>query len=214
MRASFVLVACWWCGAVAGCFGNSTTEFPPGLEPLEDSTAPHASGEVLEQVDGRSADDEHWFVHGRGTVLAPTGAVWQVLKDPGRMSAACAVDGVSWTFGLEPQYEYGFQLEYFKDEVIDVRWNEWWRYGTIRGEPAAPEYAIVRYQKVYGSDFIELIEGSIVVVPGADPDTTELQFVEHLDAIAGGVADMRASMLRRYTVVVAAAHGMPDPPCP
>ena len=65
------------------------------------------------------------------------------------------------------------------DEIITVAWDELWRFGTVTGTPDAPELAMIRYQKVFGSDFITLIEGSILL-RAAEAGHTELEFIEHL----------------------------------
>ena len=71
---------------------------------------------------------------------------------------------------------------------------------------------MIRYQKVYGSDFISLIEGSIQV-RAAEGGNTELQLIEHLSALRGSLDAMQGSMTQRYITLVALAHGQPLPSC-
>ena len=73
---------------------------------------------------------------------------------------------------------------------------------------------MIRHQKTQGSDFISLSEGSVQVLATPDPDVSELAFVEHLDAIQGGVTDVLKGMERNYDALVALAHDAPTPPCP
>ncbi len=197
-----------------GCQDDVTSVFPDGLEPLEDNTAPALqSGGTVEGLLTSGTDGDPKVLHGRGLVLAPPGVVWAATKDPEHLAARCATDRHSAEVGVEPQYEVSWKLHYEVDEIITVAWDELWRFGTIDGTPDAPTLAIIRYQKVFGSDFISLIEGSIQI-RAADGGHTELQFIEHLSAVRGSLAEMRGSMTQRYLTLVALAHGQPRPACP
>lgn len=200
---------------LAACFGNTSSEFPEGLEPLEDNTVPEQQGgnytETLELVDG---EDHHTWVHGRGYFFAPPADVWEVIHDPDLMVSACATTSHSWEIVDDPAYELSFLYHYVVEDLITIEWDEQWRYGTIEGTPAEPTLAIVRYQKVYGSELIRLIEGSIQVLATEDPEVTELQLVEHLDAAGGDASDIRASMQYRFDSIAAVVHGGDAPPCP
>lgn len=199
---------------LVACQDDVTTVFPDGLEPLEDNTAPALqSGGDVEGILFWSSDGETKVLHGRGVVLAPPAAVWAAAKDPEHLAARCATDRHSVELGVEPQYELSWKLHYEVDEVITVAWDELWRLGTVEGTPTEPTLAMVRYQKVFGSDFISLIEGSIEVI-ATDRGTTELQFIEHLNAVRGDLGNMRGSMTQRYITLAALAHGQPLPACP
>lgn len=200
---------------LAGCFGNTSTAFPEGLEPLEDNTVPEQQGgaytEALELVDG---EDHHTWVHGRGYFLAPPGDVWEAIHDAELMAAACATSSHTIELEDDPAYELSFVFHYVVEDLITIEWDEQWRYGTIEGTPTDPTLAIVRYQKIYGSELIRLIEGSIQVLATDDPDVTELQLVEHLDAAGGDASDIRGSMQHRFESIAAVVHGDEVPPCP
>jgi hypothetical protein len=73
---------------------------------------------------------------------------------------------------------------------------------------------MIKHQKVCGSSFIRLSEGTIELTPTADPNVSELAFVEHLNAVGGGVADVLKGTQHTYDSLVAVAHGNPIPPCP
>ena len=166
-----------------------------------------------EQLVTKRGEDGYKWVHARGVILAPPGIVWALAKDGERMASICDTDRHSIMLGPEPQYEYGFKIHYEVDEIVTVAWDELWRYGTVDGTPADPALAMVRYQKVFGSDFITTLEGSIQVIAREDPQQTELQFVEHLDAFGGSADQMEGSMKRRFADLAAAAHGEPEPGC-
>ncbi|MBK9032609.1 MAG: hypothetical protein IPL61_15070 [Myxococcales bacterium] len=198
---------------LAACQDDITTVFPDGLEPLEDNTAPVAqAGAGVEELLTNTAESDPKIVHGRGLVFAPPGVVWAATKDPEHL-ASCATTRHSAMVGVEPQYEYGWKYHYEVDEIITVAWDELWRFGTITGTPEAPELAIIRYQKVFGSDFISLIEGSIML-KAAPEGHTELEFIEHLSAVRGSTGQMRDSMIQRYHTLVELSHGRPAPGCP
>ena len=137
-RTSWVATAALATAALGGCFGDTTTEFPPGLEPLEDDTAPAQQGgsytETLTMVDGELTN--YTWVHGRGYILADPGTVWAASKDVDVMASACSTDTYSAEVGVEPEYEYGFRISYEVDQVITIAWDELWRYGTIEGTPS------------------------------------------------------------------------------
>ena len=197
---------------LAGCFGNESTEFPPGLEPLEDNTAPTPDGETITFVDG---DNGSWaWVHGRAHVHDEPAVVWTTLKVPELMAAVCSTDSHSIEADVEPEYEHSFQLSYFVDDLVNIEWDEVWRYGTVEGTPAAPALGMIRYQKVWGSELIYTLEGSIQLHATEDPGITELEMVEHLAAAGGDRSDIRKSMQHRFDSVVAVLAGGVAPPCP
>ena len=198
-----------------GCFGSSATEFPAGLEPLEDNSAPAQQGgspqEDLALVHGR---DGYTWAHGRAYLHAAPAAVWAVIKDAELLGPTCALDSHSIIENSEPDYEYSFQLHSVVESTLTVEWDEAWRYGTVLGTPEAPELAMIRYQKTYGSDFIYLIEGSIQVLATAAPEITELELIEHVDALQVSTDDIEGSMTERFGKVVAVLHGTELPGCP
>ena len=203
--------------ALGGCFGNSTTDFPPGLEPLEDDNAAQQQGGAFTETLTMEIQPFTTFnsVHGRGYLLVPPATAWAMSKNPDVMDQGCAVTRHSATVGIEPDYEYGFQMHYEVDNIITVAWDELWRYGTIDGTPEAPQRAMIRYQKVAGTDFIKILEGSVQYygVDGA-PDVTMVEYIEHVNARSSGTSDTMKSMQQRFKATAAVVHGQPLPPCP
>jgi hypothetical protein len=198
----------------AGCQDDVTTEFPAGLEPLEENAAPEpAGGPSSEELSMVSSDGEHKWVHGRGYIQAPPMDVWAATKDPEHV-AGCDTTSHSAMVGVEPDYEYGFQMHYYVDDILDVEWDELWRYGTIEGVADAPIFTIVRYQKVFGSDFITTLEGSAIIRATDVPGRTEVELIEHLTAVGGSVDNMKHSTQHRYDTLLAVVHGRDIPACP
>jgi hypothetical protein len=195
---------------VTACGGNSATEFPPGLEPLEDNTAEAPAGyeERLHVVADRTYGID--WIHARGFVHAPAHAVWAAVRDPRVMVNREDTDVQEVELGVEPEYDHSMRIYYQVFGFITVEWEELWRYGVVGGEAEAPELAMVRYQKVWGSDYIDLLQGSVLII-AVDDAITEVQFIEHLDALGGGTGEMVDSVERRFVRMVAHAHGQPVP---
>jgi len=201
--------------ATAACQGDVATPFPPGLEPLEDNIIPvQQGGAYAEGLRTMSVDTDYIKIYGRGYVLASPGATWAGSKNPLVDMAVCSTDERMVTPDDQPEYEYSFVVHYIVHNVLTVEWDDQWRFGTIAGTPEMPMLAAMKHQKVQGSDFITLSEGTVQVLTTDDPDVTELSFVEHLDAAGGSVADVLAGVQYHYDAMVAAAHGNPLPACP
>lgn len=206
IHAVGVLVLC------GGCFGNTSTVFPEGLEPLEDNLVPARDTIGIDFVDGDNGS--YAWVHGRAWVAAAPADAWMATKDADVMAAVCSTDSHAIAPDVEEGYELSFQISYQVDELITVAWDELWRYGTIEGVPEDPIFGMVRYQKVYGSELISTLEGSIQIHATDDPGITEIELIEHLAAAGGTLSDMRASMQYRFDSLAAVATGGTPPPCP
>lgn len=193
----------------AGCQSNVHTPFPPGLEPLEDN--PVTLSTVAEGLVTQSSDSPYVKIYGRGYVLAPPATVWAAAKSPAPNIAKCSTDRQDVTENNEPGYEYSFLVHYTVNNILTVEWDDQWRFGTIIDEPFL---GMIKHQKIQGSDFISLSEGTIEVDATDDPNVTELSFVEHLDATSAGVSDVIKGMQHNYDSLVAVSHGNPVPACP
>ncbi len=189
---------------------DETTKFPPGLQPLETNTAElPATPDTVITVTGEN--DQWTWGHGRALISAPAAAVWRALKDPNVVASRRQTDKYSFTLTSDPTYEFSFQLHYEVDKILTVTWDEDWRYGTIRGTPDDPQLAIIRNQKTFGSSFIDLIEGSITVLPHGASET-EVQFIEHVNALQADQGNIRTTIQDQVTAIVAVSHGQPLPP--
>jgi hypothetical protein len=197
---------------VPACWGNVATEYPPGLEPLEDNTAPEPGAvDTLVYVSAHSDEFGYDWAHGRGWVAAPMQVVWTALQDSEVIVSWRRTSSHLMTPTPDPAYDLRFTMHYYVDDIINVEWDEDWRYGVVDGSPEEPALAMVRYQKVFGTTFIDLIEGSIQIYP-KDAQTTEIEFVEHVDATMAGTREIEISMEDRFASIVARSHGQPLPP--
>lgn len=200
-------------GALASaCQSDISTPFPPGLEPLEMNPVPAASAPYTEELRMTSEESPYIKIYARGFVLVAPDVLWAAAKNPEANAAACTTSRHSITPDSQPEYEFSFMVHYIVDNVLTVEWDDQWRFGTITG--TSPMRGIIKHQKVQGSDFIRLSEGTIELTATEDPNVSELAFVEHLDAFGGGADDVRKGVRRNYEALVAVAHGQPIPPCP
>ncbi|MEO8701386.1 MAG: hypothetical protein ABI867_15175 [Kofleriaceae bacterium] len=200
---------------VAACQDSITTPFPEGLEPFDDGPEAAAlDAPVAEALVTRSTNDDFIRIYGRGYVFASPAAVYASARDPEVMIAACSTSSQVITPGTEPQYELSFLVHYFVNDILNVEWDDQWRGSTVTGTLEAPELVALKHQKIEGSDFITVSEGTVTIFATADPGITELQFVEHLDAVSASTADVLEGMQHNYDALVASGHGLGVPPCP
>ncbi|HWU90618.1 MAG TPA: hypothetical protein VN253_25305 [Kofleriaceae bacterium] len=198
----------------AGCQDSVTTPFPPGLEPFSDNDVPgDLPGDRAEVLHTSSSSSGMIRVYGRGFVLAPPSVLWRVAQVPEGMAARCNTTRQMYTLSNEPEHELSFLVHYVVDDILTVEWDDQWRGDVIEVADDAPRLAMIKHQKVEGSDFIDLSEGSIQLRATDDPEVSELWFVEHLHAISGSASDVTGGMQDNYDALVALAHDRPIPPC-
>ncbi len=151
--------------------------------------------------------------YGRGLVFAPPGEVWAASKQPEAMVARCNTSRHVVTPDTEPEHELSFLVHYVVDDILTVEWDDQWRGDVIEGTADAPKLVMIKHQKVQGSDFIYVSEGSIQLRATDDPGATELWFVEHLRALSGSTDQVLRGMSDNYDALVAIVHGQPIPSC-
>jgi len=192
----------------AGCFGNETTSFPPGLEPLEECIAdpPVSQDEPFpEDISfARGTNPDDW-VHARAFVHAPLARTWEALRDIDVCVDDGRVDRWSVTYDVEEGYDYSYRIHNEADDIITVDFDITWRHGVVEGTLDAPELVAIRYQKTAGTEFIDLLSGSIVMYEAAG-GITELEMVEHLDAAAAGTPEIEAYFNNLFGDTVAFVH--------
>lgn len=196
--------------ALAGCQDDIDTPFPAGLEPFEDNkVGTQPDGPFVEELRITSTDSDMIRVYARGFVLVPFETMWEASKSPEPNVSICKTSEHVVTESNEPQYEASFLVHYIVNDILTVEWDDQWRFGQI-----TEDLGMIRHQKVQGSDFIRLSEGSIQVLTTSEPGVVELSFVEHLEAIQATTADVIEGVKHNYAALVATAHGNPIPRCP
>lgn len=200
---------------VAACQDDVKTPFPEGLEPLEDNPVPDLDGHP-EELRLSSSEKDYIRIYGRGYIHAEPAAVWTATKDPEVMAAICKTSTHTIMLGAEPgseRYELAYVVHYFVDDILNVEWDDAWRYGTIVGTPDALADGMIKHQKIQGSDFITLSVGTVEILATDDPEITEISFVEYLDAVQASTLDVAISVKHNYDTIVAAVHHTPVPSC-
>jgi len=196
---------------LAGCQDDISTPFPPGLEPFEDDAVPGGlDGTVAETLTTSSNSNDFIHAYGRGYIFAPPATVFAAAHDPTVMIALCSTTTQTVTTGNEPEYDLSYLVHYFVDDILNVEWDDQWRGDVVVDDP---ELVVIKHQKIQGSDFVRLSEGTIELLATDDPGITEVQFVEHLDAVSAGEGDVISGMQSNYDRLLAASHGSPAPSC-
>jgi len=210
---SLFLLAC-----LAGCDSNEATAFPSGLEPLEENTAPPpdpANGELFpEDVRFTSGTNESYsWVHGRGFVHAPLAQTFAAMRNPDACVNRREVDEWTVEHDVETGYDFSYRIHNIVHDIITVEFDVTWRQGAVEGTVDEPTLVSARFQKTYGTTYIELMEGSIVA-RARDANTTEIELIEHLKATGKGTETPLATMRDYFNSVVALTNGEPLPTYP
>lgn len=204
---------CLGASFISGCWGNEVTPFPPGLEPLEaENKAPPPDPEPGDPypekfiaVGGTSVLGYDW-AHEHGYIHAPIAKVWEAMRQP---EVTRDHDLSDWSVRDvetgDPKIS-SYILHYTVHDLLTVEFEVTWRHGIIgEGEET---FLASRYQKTYGTPFIERLEGS-VVVRRVDDQTSELFFQEHLSATNSGEHEIELYFADYIHHLLAAVHGAP-----
>lgn len=208
MRALLALVPPLF---LAACFGNETTDFPPGFEPLEEinrAALPAAEGEEtfpqrLEVASGNR--DSYDWAHARGYVHAPLSRVYEALRVDGVVADRRNVAEYSSEATTSEGADSAMIIHNTVEDVLTVRFDITYRYKQIAEDTVA-----VRFQKTYGTELIGLIEGSIILTE-VDDDRTQVDFIEHIRAALSGEERIRQSLLDVHESAIAWLAGQPLP---
>ncbi len=210
-----LMLSCALALGSASCAGDDASTFPPGLEPLETSTAPRPAAtsgqqcpEAFNTATGETAD--YAWAHGRGCLHAPIARVWEALRDPDVSVDRRRVAEWTVTRNVEAQYPVSFRVHNTVHDIIDLTFDLTWREGVVDGTDAEPRVVSARYQKTYGSTYIQVLAGSLVARP-LDAGTTEIEIVRHLKGTGVGAAEAELYLRDCFGSFVARVHGMPLP---
>jgi hypothetical protein len=210
-------VAALVCGAptVLGCQHDTTTTFPPGLEPLATDTVapPGADGgdaypEALTLTQGSESD--YNYVFATGYVNASVEDVWAAFKIPNVVVDRHAISSYTVQNNVEQGYDVSFLTAYTINNIVTVQYNLTWREGVVAGTEGDPSQVSVVYEKTWGSSFVSLMEGSIQLVY-VTPTVTELQFVQRMSATDTNSGTIASWTNEMFASVVAQVHGQPLP---
>jgi hypothetical protein len=210
-----IVVATAIVSIVSGCFGNEATPFPPGLEPLEEVTveAPAPTDgdthpEVLAMASGELG--QYDWVQARAWVKAPIEDVYAAIRTVEVVVDHRAIDRWSVEHDTEPEYAHSFTIHNEIDEVITVEFDAAWRFGVVEGTEEAPDLVAATWQKVYGTTFIDILRGSLLLHRVTD-DVTELEVVHHVRAASRGPEPLESYLRDMYANLVEVSHGRSVP---
>ncbi|MEM9193793.1 MAG: hypothetical protein AAGF12_31750 [Myxococcota bacterium] len=208
---------------IVGCGGTRIDPFR-GIEILEDNEAPLPEPvdgdiypEVLSVVSGKRGFD---WGHGRAFIKAPAADVWAAIEDPEVvMDRGRNNDRQSFELGVMPEWDLSYNIHYEVTGIISVEWTELWggiltiiedcRSNGDENCDSLP-WALVKYQKVEGTTFIPLIEGTILLFE-TEENVTEIQLIQHLDAASSDASDIRQTFRDQYSSILARVRGEPLP---
>ncbi|AGC46078.1 hypothetical protein MYSTI_04788 [Myxococcus stipitatus DSM 14675] len=216
MCARLIVVALLSTALLSGCDSSENTPAPPGLEALEESTAPEPTAqagdpypEMLSTVHGTGQGDSV-FGHGRGFVHAPILAVFEAMKNPDTLVDRRQIDEWRVTWNVEPGYDVSFRTHNTVRNFITIEFEMTFRVGVVEGTAEAPLRIIEVARKTSGSSYVELAQHSIVVTKVND-STTKLEVVVQGKGATVGPSDMAVSARDLFNSIVARVHGRPLP---
>lgn len=171
------------------CSNNKTIAFPDGLEPLEeirvDAPVGTSSNPFPEEINWISGDEgDYGWIHARGYLKVSPDLAWEKLREPTVFVDIDKVAEYSVEEKNSDQYDYVFVVSNLVEDVVDVEFDVEWRHGVVDGDIDDAQMVGVRWQKINGTDFIESLEGSVVILSVKDePNVAEIQVIEHLSAL-------------------------------
>ncbi|MSP55992.1 MAG: hypothetical protein EXR69_10370 [Myxococcales bacterium] len=190
------------------CTGNaddSSSDTPPGLDPLEANTASLPDDESV----SFSSSDADGFnnTHARGRVIAPFGDVVICVQTPEVGVDRRRVSEFSVNNAVDPNYEVSYDVLTTVEDIVTVAYTLTW----VQGEREDASWG-ARWTKAEDRDpdvnanLLEDIEGS-VLVQAIDDSNTDVGIIEHLDATMTSTDDTEQYTGDFYASIVACAHG-------
>ncbi len=236
MRARSILGLALACGALApGCYDNVGTRFDdtgttilpdggaavnlapwemPNVASLPAATATDPCPEMLHEVEvhtwmgGRVA-----AVHAAGCIHATPAAVWEAIQDPETAHDPSSTNSfavIRPAMTSECDGPYQTQLN-AGPAGFTIDFRLCWRHAIIEGSETDPMLTHTRWQKVWGSNAIRTLEGSLVSQPHpGSPDITEVYYQYHLDSASLGPSNyetINTYLNMIYARLVTRSHG-------
>ncbi len=214
---------------VAGCYGAENTDFPQGLEPWELNEAPMPTPtaddpcpEVITFGDnamftGTRGDGSTYranSLHARACIHQPMTVVWDAILDPqiGKdHTAVNTFEVLDPPMASECDGNYQTQIN-AGPSPFTVDFRLCWRQVVAEGPDDAPLLTATRWQKVWGSTALSVLEGSLVSRPlEGHEDITVVEYQYHLNAVSSSHETIRNYLTVIYGRLLERAHGRPLP---
>jgi len=190
--------------SLLACQKDIITEFPDGLEPLEDTLA--VSAPTDESANSTSGtDDDYSWAHLAGTVNGELSDAKACLEVTEVMVDRRSVSEWDRTEASDPAYDFSIEIWNFVEDILDVEFTNAWRHSIVE-DPTYTEVLAARWQKIEGSDFLPLLTGSILILP-VDDGVLEVQIIEHLDALIDPEETALQTVEDYYADIRACVHG-------
>lgn len=189
-------------------------DFPSILEPLEDIRVGLPEGDGYpEEVNIISQDgDEYAWVHARGYLPVSLDEAWTALRNDLVYVNQRTVKEYTVEEVHSDIYDYVYLVDNEVQDLVTVEFtNEWRHVGNVNDKGEVSD-VIVRWQKTEGTDFIQLMEGSVEIIPVEDEDSVvEFRIIEHLQATLdqeANAVEFVTDMAERWRLVL---EGAPIP---
>ncbi len=229
-RASLLLAAL--AALTTGCFEDIDTPFPdagPDAGPVADAGPCPAQLSAWEEntAEFPAAEGDEMFperinyvrtrwirgangMHARAYVHADIRTTFEAVRNP--LAGADRRESVTFTFEemVEPSVRWSHQSHLIIPDVVTVEFDLRWLSDVCQGTPEIPTLTSTRWQKVFGTSAIPLLEGNIQCVP-ITADVTGLEIQYHLDSFAADHQTIEDYLQGYYDSIVALAHGDPLP---
>jgi len=192
---------------LAACGSHVATQFPPGLNALQDTvevawpdcntgttdgcaspTDKYPETLATEQGGVNGTGPGYGWAHGRGYLKHPVAEVWAALQLPGAVQLGFYPEkGQSTCAGAE-NVESGYDVSFSTHETPTgigsfADFTVTFREGVVLGTSMAPQEVAVVYQKTWGTTYVGVLAGSIVFQAAADdPNVTSVEMIRHLAA--------------------------------
>ena len=200
----------------ASCAGNTASDFPPGLSPLDDTNqavppAAKPGDPYPEDVSTATGEtDDYSWAQAKGYVHAPIEVTFAAMHAKDVCVDRRKVDEWTITEGVEPEYLFSELVHNVVHSIVTVEFDMTWRFDVIEGTHDLPTTVAGRFMKTYGTTYINLLAGSIVAHK-VDDQTTEIELIEHLAGHGQGPGTAESLLRDYFWSVVAVAHGQPLP---
>ena len=202
--------------SIVACLSSEqiSKEFPIILDPLEDIRVglPEGNGYPEEVVVLSEDTDEYAWVHARGYLHVSVEEAWTAVRNDLVYVNQRTVDAYTVTEIDSEDYDYIAVVENEVQDIVPVAFtNEWRHVGNLNDKSEVSD-VVIRWQKVEGTEFIQLMEGSVEILPVEGEDSVvEIRIIEHLKATLdqeANAVEFVTDMAERWRLV---ANGEPIP---
>jgi hypothetical protein len=203
--------------ALLSCGGDVKTALKPGFEllnPLEPenlaewpaATAEEKYPEAIVSVHG--SKQAYDWAHARAYVHAPILDTWAAMRE----LDVASEDGIDKTElkaeNVDPRFPYSYLYHCYAP--FGQEYELTWLHGIMQGTNDAPTEIGIRYQKTWGSSFIDVHEASFQVTP-VNGEITAIEMINHLKAMTQGPKNADKRLQDYFAHITARLHGQPLP---